>query len=88
MGGKLRAYVREMSDGMYVPRYLRTEFVHLKWKFDCMVSMVWGGIATPMASDLEKFIFRFKRAPYVSNSFRRFGREIVGFVKEKKKPST
>lgn len=41
----------------------------------------------PIAADLVKLIFKFERAPYVSNSLRRFGREIVGLDSEKSRSS-
>lgn len=50
--------------------------------------MMWAGTATSMASDFEKLIFRFDRAPYMLNPLRRFGKEIMGFVSKKSRSST
>lgn len=70
-----------------MPKYFRVDVVHLKRKLDCIIGVMCGGRAMPIASDLEKFIFRLDSAPYLSNSLRRLGSKIVGFISEKSRSS-
>lgn len=46
-GGKLCSYIREKSEEIFVPRYFNVDFIHLKWKLDCIAEITCGGNADP-----------------------------------------